>query len=173
MQCVLALGVIPGICVIGVVCAVLFPPPQDYLCERIQEEMKRDMAVWNYRNNLMLLSSRFLGMEQGSDGITVKYYCETNMGPAVYKAFCNGYGGYKRAGVRFTENSRRRRLLPSLPDSSDGGGSDFNVPFKDKVRRPGEGDVGEVVSRACEADFSVSPPATSTLMGEGASVSTA
>lgn len=94
---VLALGVIPGICVIGVVCAVLFPPPQDYLCERIQEEMKRDMAVWNYRNNLMLLSSRFLGMEQGSDGITVKYYCETNMGPAVYKAFCNGYGGYKRA----------------------------------------------------------------------------
>lgn len=94
---VLALGVIPGICMIGVVCAVLFPPPQDYLCERIQEEMKRDMAVWNYRNNLMLLSSRFLGMEQGSDGITVKYYCETNMGPAVYKAFCNGYGGYKRA----------------------------------------------------------------------------
>ena len=48
-------------------------------------------------SNLVLLSSRFLNMERENGCITVKYYCETNMGPAVYKAFCNNYGGYVRA----------------------------------------------------------------------------
>ena len=59
--------------------------------------MAYDMALWNYQANLVLLSSRFLNVERGKDFITVKYYCETNMGPAVYKAFCNNYGGYVKA----------------------------------------------------------------------------
>ena len=94
---VLAVGVIPGICLIGVVSAILFPPPESFICDRIHEEMERDMALWNYQSNLVLLSSRFLNMERENGCITVKYYCETNMGPAVYKAFCNNYGGYVRA----------------------------------------------------------------------------
>ena len=94
---VLAVGVIPGICLIGVVCAILFPPPESFICDRIHEEMERDMALWNYQSNLVLLSSRFLNMERENGCITVKYYCETNMGPALYKAFCNNYGGYVRA----------------------------------------------------------------------------
>lgn len=94
---VLAVGAVPGICLIAVVSAILFPPPESFICERIKEEMARDMALWNYQSNLVLLSSRFLKVERENDCITVKYYCETNMGPAVYKAFCNNYGGYVRA----------------------------------------------------------------------------
>ena len=94
---VFAVGVIPGICLIGVVSAILFPPPESFICDRIHEEMERDMALWNYQSNLVLLSSRFLNMERENGFITVKYYCETNMGPALYKAFCNNYGGYVRA----------------------------------------------------------------------------
>ena len=87
----------PGICLISVVSAILFPPPESFICEKINEEMARDMALWNYQSNLVLLSSRFLNVERKKDCITVKYYCETNMGPAVYKAFCNNYGGYVKA----------------------------------------------------------------------------
>ena len=94
---VLAIGVVPGICLISVVSAILFPPPESFICEKINEEMARDMALWNYQSNLVLLSSRFLNVERKKDCITVKYYCETNMGPAVYKAFCNNYGGYVKA----------------------------------------------------------------------------
>lgn len=93
----LALGVVPGICLIAIVGAILFPPPESFICETIKEEMEHDMALWNYQANLVLLSSRFLNVERGKDFITVKYYCETNMGPAVYKAFCNNYGGYVKA----------------------------------------------------------------------------
>lgn len=93
----LAVGVIPGICMISIVSAILFPPPESFICERINEEMARDMALWNYQSNLVLLSSHFLNIERENGCITVKYYCETNMGPAVYKAFCNNYGGYVRA----------------------------------------------------------------------------
>lgn len=94
---ILAVGVVPGICMLSVVCSVLFPPPESFVCDRVKEEMERDMALWNYQSNLILLSCRYVDMERGKDGITVKYYCETNMGPAVYKAFCNGYGGYMKA----------------------------------------------------------------------------
>ena len=94
---VLAIGVVPGICLISVVSAILFPPPESFICEKINEEMARDMALWNYQSNLVLLSSRFLNVERKKDCITVKYYCETNMGPAVYKAFSNNYGGYVKA----------------------------------------------------------------------------
>lgn len=94
---VLAFAVVPGICVAGIVYAMLFPPPESFICEKVKKEMDRDMVFWNYQENLVLLSSRFLNMERGEDGIIVKYYCETNMGPAVYKAFCNHYGGYVKA----------------------------------------------------------------------------
>lgn len=94
---VLAMGVVPGICIISVVCAIVFPPPEAFVCEKVKEEMDRDMAVWQYQADLVLLSCRFLEMERGRNSITVKYYCETNMGPAIYRAFCNGYGGYQRA----------------------------------------------------------------------------
>ena len=67
------------------------------MTERITAGGRYDMALWNYQSNLVLLSSRFLNMERENGCITVKYYCETNMGPAVYKAFCNNYGGYVRA----------------------------------------------------------------------------
>ena len=36
------------------------------------------------RSNLVLLSSRFLNMERENGCITVKYYCETNMGCLLY-----------------------------------------------------------------------------------------
>lgn len=94
---VLAIGVVPGICLLSIVSAVLFPPPESFICGKIEEEMAHDMALWNYQSNLVLLSSRFLNLERNNDGITVKYYCETNMGPAVYRAFCNNYGGYLKA----------------------------------------------------------------------------
>lgn len=93
----LALGVVPGICLIAIVGAILFPPPESFICETIKEEMEHDMALWNYQANLVLLSSLFLNVERGKYFITVKYYCETNMGPTVYKAFCNNYGGYVKA----------------------------------------------------------------------------
>lgn len=94
---ILAIGVIPGICLVGIICAILFPPPESFICEKVQEEMARDMALWNYQGNLVLLSCRFMKVEREKDCITVKYYCETNMGPAVYRAFCNNYGGYVKA----------------------------------------------------------------------------
>ncbi len=94
---ILAIGVIPGICLVGIICSILFPPPESFICEKVQEEMARDMALWNYQGNLVLLSCRFMKVEREKDCITVKYYCETNMGPAVYRAFCNNYGGYVKA----------------------------------------------------------------------------
>lgn len=103
-HCILAFAVVPGLCVAGIAYALLFPPPESFVCEKVREEMNRDMDLWNYQKNLVLLSSRFLKMERGENAITVKYYCETNMGPAIYTAFCNSYGGYRKAECCLLKN---------------------------------------------------------------------
>ncbi len=90
------LGVTALLCAAAVAVALLCPPLRDSVCAEVEREMLHDMAHWSKKSHFTLHSCRFMGMWRDSDGLIVKYYCETNHGPLVYQAYCNAHGGFCR-----------------------------------------------------------------------------
>lgn len=93
----LATLVLPVLCLAAIVCAVAVPPPKWLVRIGVRQALEQDMNRWRIQKKLVLKSFKFQHVERMKDGLIVHLSCETNMGPAMYRAFCNNYGGYVRA----------------------------------------------------------------------------
>ncbi len=96
-------GMTVTLSVLALMWSVYTPPLRCAVCAEVEREMLYDMAQWCRFREVSMHTRRFLGMWPEGDGYVVKYYCETDQGPMIYKAFCNAYGGYQMAECAMLE----------------------------------------------------------------------
>ncbi len=90
-------GMTAVLCVLSLVWSFISPPLCCAVRAEVEREMLYDMAQWCRLREVSMHTRRFMGMWQEGDGYVVKYYCETDRGPMIYKAICNAHGGYHMA----------------------------------------------------------------------------